>query len=75
LANTKASIPSTTLLSFTKGVLPIVPNMFSAYFILFVVTFCGANVLIIKMFTKIQLNYRLNVNLQSYNAKIVIIEF
>ena len=33
LAKTKASIPSTTLLSFTKGVLPIVPNMFSEYVI------------------------------------------
>ena len=33
LAKTKASIPSITLLSFTNGVFPIVPNMFSAYFI------------------------------------------
>ena len=33
LARTKALTPETTLLSLTKGVPPIVPNMFSEYFI------------------------------------------
>jgi hypothetical protein len=33
LASTNASTPATTLFSFTNGVLPIVPNIFSEYFI------------------------------------------
>ena len=39
LANTKASIPSTTLFNFTNGVFPMVPSIFSAYFIRLVYCF------------------------------------